>query len=242
MDEQVQKQRKRKKRSAPPPPPDMKSHRYHSRKAAQKLKEGKELDEIEIMSLFKTDLIDDEDINKIVEQFISSVEIELTSDYRWTDELNIVTSHAKIWCPNVESEMISFFRRNPEQLYSMTPRKFEELVAAIFKNNGFSVELTPETRDGGIDIIAVHKSILTGETVHFVECKRYAPENKVGIGIVQRLLGTVSQKRANKGVIVTTSFFTREAETVAKETENILSLKDYNDILGWLRVLTSVSN
>jgi len=47
-----------------------------------------------------------------------------------------------------------FFKKYPERMYDMNPRKFEELIAAIFKDFGFDVELTKATRDGGRDIIA----------------------------------------------------------------------------------------
>ena len=84
-------------------------------------------------------------------------------------------SYSSIWTPDLELEMIQHFQNHPEEMYSMAPRKFEELIAAIFKNHGFRVELTPATRDGGLDIIAIEDSIITGESVHLVECKRYAP-------------------------------------------------------------------
>lgn len=92
---------------------------------------------------------------------------------------------------SIELEVLAYFGRYPELLYSLPPRKFEEIVAAVFRNNGFTVELTPETRDGGIDIVAVQKNSFGGSTLHLIECKRYLPENKVGIGIVQRMLGVV---------------------------------------------------
>jgi len=236
-DEQPPKKKKRKKRRSTLPPPDMCAHRRHAKTASKKLKNGEQLSELEIMSLFKTDFIEDENLNKIVDLFIETERSELLSDYKWADDSDIVTGYSSVWCADVESEMISYFGKHPQQLYSISPRKFEELVAAIFTNNGFAVELTPETRDGGIDIIAVHKSIFTGDSVHLIECKRYSPDRGVGIGVVQRLLGTVYQKRANKGVIVTTSFFSKDAKAVSKETENILTLRDYSDILIWLKSL-----
>jgi restriction system protein len=140
-----------------------------------------------------------------------------------------------IYCSELESEMIQFFRRHPEQMYSMPPRKFEELIAAIFKNHGFKVQLTPETRDGGIDIIAVEHSNLTGESIHLIECKRYAPYNYVGIGVVQRLLGVVTQTQATRGIVVTTSFFTSDAKKVGSDTKHILTLRDYDLLVEWLK-------
>lgn len=241
MDEEERKSktRKKKKKRHPLLPKDISSHRHNAKRAAEKLRNGESLTELEVVSLFKTDFIQDDDLQNIVDELYRQANPSILENYKWVDPPEDVSDCLRVWCPDVEVEMLAYFRRHPEQLYLLTPRKFEELVAAIFSNNGFSVELTPETRDGGVDIIAVHKSALTGNTVHLVECKRYAPDNGVGIGVVQRLLGTVSQMKANKGVIVTTSFFTRDAMKVAKDTEHTLSLKDYGDILSWLRSLRS---
>lgn len=135
---------------------------------------------------------------------------------------------------DIEREVLTYFSSHPEQLYTLPPRRFEELIASIFRQNGFSVELTPETRDGGIDIIAVQKSAITGGTLHLIECKRYSPQNLVGIGVVQRMLGVVEQHSATQGLIVTTSGFSRDAHLVAERAQHRLVLHDYNRIVEWL--------
>lgn len=134
----------------------------------------------------------------------------------------------------VEREVLAYFGRHPELLYSLPPRKFEELVAAVFRQDGYDVELTPETRDGGIDIIAVRREGLAGGGLHLIECKRYVPGNTVGIGVVQRLLGVVEQHRATKGIIVTTSTFTRDALEVAQSARHRLALNEYAKLAEWL--------
>jgi DNA polymerase III epsilon subunit len=146
-----------------------------------------------------------------------------------------VSSTRAIWTPDMELELFAHLRKYPEGLFELPPRRFEELIAAIFRNNGFSVELTPQTRDGGIDIIAVQHSMLTGHSIHLVECKRYRPSKRVGIGVVQRLLGAVTQRQATKGILVATSSFTRDAVRVAEETRHVIALNDYTSIVGWLR-------
>lgn len=135
---------------------------------------------------------------------------------------------------SLELEVLAYFGRHPELLYSLPPRKFEELVASVFRNNGFDVELTPETHDGGVDIFAVQKNGFAGSTLHLIECKKYSPENKVGIGIVQRMLGVVEQHRANQGIIVTTSSFSSDAQVCAKSSQYRLGLNGYADLSKWL--------
>jgi restriction system protein len=162
-------------------------------------------------------------------------------DDLYADDIAGSGASVLLWCPDVEAELLEFFRTNPELMTSMPPRRFEELVAAIFRNNGFYVELTPESRDNGVDIIAVERSALTGESVHLIECKRYAPDRPVGIGVVQRLLGVVTHMRATKGVIVTTSHFTSPARSLASNSRHVLTLRDYEALTFWLQNLPQAS-
>ena len=70
--------------------------------------------------------------------------------------------------------------RDPRLLWTISPRRFEELVADILTNLGWSVTLTPPTKDGGIDMMAAKKDAL-GDFLCLVECKRYVPPNKVAL-------------------------------------------------------------
>lgn len=142
---------------------------------------------------------------------------------------------------DIELEILAYFGRHPELLHSLPPRKFEELIASVFRQAGFEVELTPETRDGGIDIIAVKKDGYSGNSLHLIECKRYLPNNTVGIGVVQRLLGVVEQHRATKGIVVTTSSFTRDAIIVAESAQHRLVLNEYSKVSGWLAAFTKAA-
>ena len=144
---------------------------------------------------------------------------------------------SKIWIPNIESEMIEYFSQFPQRMHSMPPRKFEELIASIFKNQGFSVSLTPEFKDGGFDVVAVQNDEYTGESRYLIECKRYSKDNKVGVGIVRSLYGVVVAEEATKGIIVTTSFFTRGAIEHSQQHLAKLSLSDYEAVTKWLKEL-----
>jgi restriction system protein len=164
-----------------------------SESAMRKLALGEELSDHEVTALFESDYVKE---GSPYPEFLSSG----TQLYEAPEGMGVI--HVL----DVEREMFSYFARHPDQMRLIPPRKFEELVAAIFRNNGFDVTLTPETRDGGIDIFAVQKNVFGGDLLHLIECKRYAANNKVGIGVVQRLAGIVDQYRANRGIIVTTKY------------------------------------
>jgi hypothetical protein len=134
----------------------------------------------------------------------------------------------------VSDALLAILAKTPRLLYEVSSRKFEEIIAELFSNEGFEVELTRATRDNGVDIIAVSRRMnITQKLV--VECKRYAADNRVGIGVVQRLLGVKTQFNANQAVVVTTSSFSRDAVNVARERFWDLDLKAYQDVVGWLR-------
>ncbi len=150
------------------------------------------------------------------------------------DSTEVVSEYARIWVPDVKAEMLAYFGAHPEKMYDIEPRTMEELIAAILRNQGFEVKLTPETRDGGFDMVAARHDIFTGRTTYLVECKRYAPQRKVGIGVVRSLMGVVLSGAANKGIIVTTSFYSEPAKKLAEEHSVHISLKDFSSLKFWL--------
>jgi hypothetical protein len=130
--------------------------------------------------------------------------------------------------------LISRLSKNPKLLHSLHPRKFEELVAELLSREGLETHLTPETRDGGRDVLAFHQTPV-GRLLYLVECKRHLPTRPVGIAIVQRLYGVVAQERATAGLVVTTSRFSKEALTFAETVKHQLGLRDYENIKIWLK-------
>lgn len=148
-------------------------------------------------------------------------------------ESTIFKPESSIIITDMDDAIKKYFKKYPEKLYEINPRKFEELIASIFKDLGFDVELTKATRDGGRDIIASIKNSVTS-FLAYIECKRYAPDNKVDVGIIRNIAGVHYLRRPSKSIIVTTSFFTKDAQEEAKLIENQLDLKNYNDIKSWL--------
>jgi restriction system protein len=97
-------------------------------------------------------------------------------------------------------------------LFELSPRDFERLVRRLYAAMGYEATLTPPGRDGGRDVIAVRAGAGQREQVH-IECKLYTLP--VGVHTARSLLGVVSHERANKGILVTSSHFTRGARDLA---------------------------
>lgn len=109
--------------------------------------------------------------------------------------------------PQIEIQEIGeHLKRRYSDIHAITPRQFEQLVEAIFKNMGWETRLTKQTRDSGVDIYLMEKS---SGVQAIVECKRY--KDKISIGLVDRLLGVQLSEGINSAFLVTTSTFTKPA-------------------------------
>jgi len=130
-------------------------------------------------------------------------------------------------------DLLKKVHANPTLLYQLEPRQFEEFVAEILDRLGYSVQLTPATKDGGKDIYAAKKDHL-GSFLYIVECKKYAPHHRVGVGLIRQLNGVLQAERATAGILATTSFFTRGAKELQTQLEHQITLTDYLGIQAWL--------
>ncbi len=131
-------------------------------------------------------------------------------------------------------KLINYLKKHPKILYEIKPRQFEELIAEMLASYGWQVQLTPVVKDGGYDIFAITKDIEPGvETSWIIECKKYAPQNKVGVNIVRALYGVKSNLTVANALLATTSYFTKGANDF-KASRYDIELKDYEAILEWI--------
>lgn len=68
------------------------------------------------------------------------------------------------------NQLLKYLADHPQNLFSLHWRTFEELVARIFSDLGYNVDLMPATHDGGKDII-VHANGPLGPFMTYIECK-----------------------------------------------------------------------
>jgi restriction system protein len=81
---------------------------------------------------------------------------------------------------------------------------------------GFSAEMTKASGDGGVDIEAsLDRAIVGGR--YLFQCKRFAPDTLVGSPTVREFYGAlVADRKAVKGILITTSRFTPQAREFAE--------------------------
>lgn len=138
----------------------------------------------------------------------------------------------------INEQLMKYIAENPAYMYKLTSREFEKMIAKLFSKMGYSVDLTKQTRDGGKDIYIAKKTEI-GAFLFLVECKKYAPDNPVGIDIIRNLYGVMNmeEKKPTGGIIATTSFFTKDAQQqiIEKNLEHRIMLHDYEYIKGLLK-------
>lgn len=130
--------------------------------------------------------------------------------------------------------IITDIYRDNNHIFKINPNEFEDMVAELLRKQNFNTEITKRTRDGGYDIIAVQS--LGDFPIRFlIECKRYSKTNKVGIGIVRSFRDVINTENANKGIIVTSSYFSPDAEDYrSRHSPYSLDFKDHDDVIRWV--------
>ena len=105
----------------------------------------------------------------------------------------------------------------PASTRSSKPRpsglELEERVASLLSARGWTVERTPRSRDGGIDLVARRTDEVGIEQALYVQCKDHA--RAVGVEVVRELIGVLPAGSTVQGVLAASSGVTADAEALA---------------------------
>lgn len=106
-----------------------------------------------------------------------------------------------------------------KKIDKMAGKDFEKYLKVRFERLGFHVTLTKDSGDYGADLILKdrHSNIV-------VQAKRY--HSYVGIKAVQEVIGSMAYYKASKGLVVTNSYYTRNARELAFANDVILWDRD----------------
>lgn len=88
-------------------------------------------------------------------------------------------------------------------------KEFEQYLEVLFKKLGYQVHRTPYQGDFGADLV-----LQRGNEKTVVQAKRY--NRKVGVKAVQEAVASKDYYRCDKAMVVTNSYFSRQAEALAK--------------------------
>jgi restriction system protein len=108
-------------------------------------------------------------------------------------------------------------------------KQFEELVGEAYRRQGYKVyEKTGTGPDGGIDL-----TLKKNNELIIVQCKQWR-NTKVGVDKVRELYGVQISKNANRSILITSGFFTQEAENFAANKPI--------DLIDGFQLLKSIKN
>ena len=101
----------------------------------------------------------------------------------------------------------------------MTGAEFEEFVGLLFKKMGYSSQVTKQSGDQGLDVIATKNGTKIG-----IQAKCYS--NTVGNSAVQEAVAGKSFYNCDKVIVITNNFFTPAAIELAQSNGVILWNRD----------------
>lgn len=121
---------------------------------------------------------------------------------------------------NLADELIDKVKQGTWQFFEMLVKDL--LVAMGYGDPHDESHLTPRSADGGID--GIIKEDKLGLDIICIQAKKW--DNPVGRPEIQKFSGSLESKHAKKGVFITTSSFTSEAQEYVKGIEKKIILID----------------
>jgi len=94
----------------------------------------------------------------------------------------------------------------------MDGKTFEKYLKVFFEKLGYKVERTKYIGDYGADLVAINNGVKT-----VIQAKRY--KNRVGIKAVQEAVASKGYYNCDKAMVVTNSYFTNQAKTLASRNK-----------------------
>lgn len=111
------------------------------------------------------------------------------------------------------------------EVKKLDPKDFEKVVLKLLLKMGYgsdidgAAQLTPITNDEGIDGI-IKEDILGFDNV-YIQAKRWKEDTVIGRTEIQKFVGALQGKQAQKGIFITTSRFADTAKDFIKLLSNV---------------------
>lgn len=138
--------------------------------------------------------------NKCIKKNISNYTI---SDKRLYVDINAAQQYQN-YC-NALKEYQEYIELNQRAFWeSMSGYEFEKAVANLYSQMGYNTQLTPYSKDGGVDIV-----LTKDDDKIAVQCKHH--KNPVGPHDVRALIGSITINNYSKGIFISLNGFTSGA-------------------------------
>ncbi|WP_249306034.1 restriction endonuclease [Lederbergia citrea] len=118
------------------------------------------------------------------------------------------------------------FKSGIDKIDQMSGQQFEYYLSQMLGKQGYKVRLTKVTGDFGADLVLTSP---TGKII-VVQAKRY--KKNVGIKAVQEVGTSMSHYNATEAWVITNSYYTKAARTLAKS--NGIQLYNRDNLINWI--------
>jgi HJR/Mrr/RecB family endonuclease len=136
--------------------------------------------------------------------------IEENSEVNW--------SEVELILQDVSRAFAHLVAKDPVNLDRLEWRDLERMLAEVFYNLGFSVELTPGSKDGGKDIIL--ECLVAGKRLtYIVEIKHWRCGNRVGQPVAKDFLNVIVKEHREGGLLLATHGYCDNAFEMLSEVE-----------------------
>lgn len=135
-------------------------------------------------------------------------------------------------------QLAKVLAQNPEQFMEIEWRDLERIIATVFSDFGYNVELTPSAKDGGKDVIVWYK----GES-YIIEIKHWNVKNKVGERYISDFLQVIIRENRKAGLYLSSSGYTSNAfEALSKIEKTKFRYGDKTSMISLLKMYERVNN
>ncbi|MBB1330883.1 restriction endonuclease [Pseudoalteromonas sp. SR43-7] len=130
----------------------------------------------------------------------------------------VIDDYYKSHIKNIENQIM-------DGIYNSDPGFFEKLLLKLLIELGYGWDKeragfhTGGPNDRGVDGV-IFEDQLGLERV-YLQAKRYGKSKSIGPSDIQQFIGAMNTKNANKGVFITSSYFTKAAKEEANDARNI---------------------
>lgn len=126
----------------------------------------------------------------------------------------------------------------PGEFMNIEWRELERIIATVFSDFGYDVELTPSAKDGGKDVIVWYH----GES-YIIEIKHWNKGNRVGKRYIREFLNIVIKENRKLGLYLSSSGYTANAfETMTYIDKIYFRYGDKSSVLLLLKMYERVNN
>lgn len=133
--------------------------------------------------------------------------VDLDSLRAWADRLAVdhknLGSEVREILRVVSRKFATLIAADPRVLDELEWRDIERTIAEVFDGLGFSVTLTPASKDGGKDVV-LECTVLGRHTEYIVEVKHWRAGNRVGSEALRSFLNVVVRESRHGGLFLST--------------------------------------